>query len=553
MDNTNDTGGFHYESLEEGKPPRKSKKWLIAVVIAAVLLLAAGGTVFALNPTLFKSKNEIVTNALAGLLKKDKNSPLQTIFGSDDLNQMAKNNVEQGMVLQLENLFSLFMQTGLEGSKISMNTFADRENGRASLTAGLELGEAGGGLDLYIDQGQAMMGMPRLTDQIFTVDYSKSLVTQAEESAVDSIFDKEELEVLEASLNIISKNLVNNSDDPDFSDIVERYYKTSSAKKNLEKSYQITEIGKQKFTYKGKNVNCRGYEVVVPKEAFITFLRETSDFFLKDEDLQKLLYGYSESSMIISYVSDGLSMEAAMEQMSKDRDLFWANMYNMVSEAISNLEKDLDRLEFTIYVNGKGQAAYLNTEMIMINGKSISLELTIEGGTTQLQNYNGTFMIGSPRDGISAEITKTGSYKKGLWEAALDLSLTASDNMLEGLEISYEGSYVKGTKEYDISLSLRQSGTMNSFGLVSNGVFTELKKGKAMAVDIESLGITVMGMKIIDFSGSYYIRPLIDQIKAPEGPMLDIITATEKEWEDAGNEIIKNMEAIVEEVENMIK
>ena len=49
----------------------------------------------------------------------------------------------------------------------------------------------------------------------------------------------------------------------------------------------------------------------------------------------------------------------------------------------------------------------------------------------------------------------------------------------------------------------------------------------------------------VTLSGGYYLRPLSEEVTAPEGKEFDIVAATEEEWEDLVEEAFYNLLGLV--------
>ena len=83
-------------------------------------------------------------------------------------------------------------------------------------------------------------------------------------------------------------------------------------------------------------------------------------------------------------------------------------------------------------------------------------------------------------------------------------------------------------------------------GLSATGVISELEKGSVLHMDLDELRVDVpdsntwsMGTDdvYVTLSGEYDLRPLSEEVTEPEGEKLDILAATEDDWQEIMMEV----------------
>ena len=91
--------------------------------------------------------------------------------------------------------------------------------------------------------------------------------------------------------------------------------------------------------------------------------------------------------------------------------------------------------------------------------------------------------------------------------------------------------------------SLRAEGSSAEekvLGLSAAGVVSELEKGSVLHVDMDEIRVDVPSSEVLNiatgdvyvtFSGEYDLRPLSGEVTEPEGEKLDIVAATEEDWQ----------------------
>ena len=78
--------------------------------------------------------------------------------------------------------------------------------------------------------------------------------------------------------------------------------------------------------------------------------------------------------------------------------------------------------------------------------------------------------------------------------------------------------------------------------LSANGVVDELEKGKTIHTSLDELRISLEDdADYITLDGEYYLRPLEGTIVAPEGEEMDMLAATEDDWNNVVMEIYGNV------------
>ena len=98
-------------------------------------------------------------------------------------------------------------------------------------------------------------------------------------------------------------------------------------------------------------------------------------------------------------------------------------------------------------------------------------------------------------------------------------------------------------KDYNLSLDLL-SGEESQFTISSSGMFTDLVKGESFNLEMTSLKMEtplITGEnEYLELSGKYLAGPLNQTVEAPEGDRLDLLAATEEDYNNVYTEIMGN-------------
>ena len=230
----------------------------------------------------------------------------------------------------------------------------------------------------------------------------------------------------------------------------------------------------------------------------------------------------------------GLSAE---EQLNEG----YEQVRQSVDEAIDTLEEALGDVEMLVHVDPKGRLASVegNTS-VKARGEVIAVDfsLALQGGSYLTQNAQAKVVLAGDGENFTMELLKQGTYdqKSLTGDIALDLY---GDGDGEHIGLMFSGTYDAESGDF----SLRAEGSSAEekvLGLSAAGVVSELEKGSVLHVDMDEIRVDVPSSEVLNiatgdvyvtFSGEYDLRPLSGEVTEPEGEKLDIVAATEEDWQ----------------------
>ena len=206
-------------------------------------------------------------------------------------------------------------------------------------------------LNLYYGDQTVMVAVPELSSRVFTLDVSEGLAERLQRSEVlgpmleESGMDVPGLvEFLSEYVDWVEEQ-TQNAADPNTTEGIyglwNRYKKGCQAQEDLKAALTVEKAGKADFQIDGKTVPCRGYQVHVGKDSMISFLRTSSDFFLKDEDLRQYFLESLEMSVRMAQLSGGAMDGDLLGGLSVEEHL--QKEYDEVEEYVSDTIGQLDR------------------------------------------------------------------------------------------------------------------------------------------------------------------------------------------------------------------
>ena len=308
---------------------------------------------------------------------------------------------------------------------------------------------------------------------------------------------------------------------------------------------------KGSYTMNGRKVSCQGYQVNISKKSMIDFLRTSSDLFRQDETLKQEFLRQMESTVrmteIMSGGSSGANVLSAQEMQKQSYD----ELEKALNDMIDYLDGSLTDIQMTVYVDKKGNLAAVEgfTQLQPEDAgeedrKKVDLSFgcQLQGGSYLLQNFKGNITLRQDGEEVQIDIVRQGSYdgKKLTDDISVDLNAAA-----EAYSFVYGSSYNSETGSYHTSAELSDQETQFVKASIS-GVIDQLEKGKSIHMDIDALEISALDNSVnVVLSGEYYYQPLEGEVTALEGEPMDIVAATESDWNDLGTEIVLNAFSLI--------
>lgn len=515
----------------------KTKKGMIigGAAIAAAAVVGIG--VFAVAS---KDPKTVVTDAFKGVYAADRVNPSEEMFGLGQLfEQFETTGGEMGLEFTYTGANDEILDM-LTGSGITVKAASDVVNRKFSeqigiLYSGMELGN----LTIYGDENDLMAALPDLTTKVLTIHYAEDLSEQIANSPLMAMsgyeIGEEEKQAIDNYVSYLTSIYSGEKKPFDLKGLWQRYKEGSQAMESFKEALTVTKADSAQLLYNGSEQKCTGYDVVVPKAALIEFLKTTSSFFLEDESLKNDVMEYV---MALS-VMDEISFDAAD----------WEELGTACDQAIAQLDQILDGdITMRVYITKKGQLATMDASCKFTEEETtldMNVKATLEGGSYPTQNGTLTITTTDGTDTIVAGLTKNGEYTDASYHSRLDGQIEYGG---ETMGIGYENTYDRTTGDSVVQITLGGSEGLgiNETEITINGVVDELEKGKKIHYTMDSLVVKEPASGVFyEVSGAFYVGELQSEIAAPKGEEMDVLAASEEDWEELLNEIMMNLYSLI--------
>ena len=407
-------------------------------------------------------------------------------------------------------------------------------------------------LDAYYGDDNLMMAVPELSSKVFTLDLGDGLGERIKNSpTVGPLLAENGVDV--DGLAGYFTDLIDEAEKAeeegkapfDIEALLTRYREGSSAQENFKAAMTVEKADKGTYTMNGAQVSCQGYDVLISKDSMIEFLRTSSDFFLQDETLKadylKQLEATVRMSELMGSAMTGMGSMSA-EQMQEQA---YDEVTDAVDEMITYLDKTLTDIQMTVYVDKDGNLAalegttnlYVDEEVAEEEGYvAVTFNLTLEGGAYLTQNVKGNITLQDADDTVKLDLLKQGTYDGKKLTCDLSVDVTAPDASV--YNFMYTGTYDSNDGSYHAAVELGGEGSQ-LFKMSAAGIVDQMEKGKAYHMDIDALEIAAMdnSMNMV-LSGELYSRPLSSGVTPLEGETMDVLSATEEDWNNVLMEMV---------------
>lgn len=536
---------------EPEQPKKKSGAKLAVIAVAAAAVIGIGA--LAVTKLMEKDPKEVVITAFENIYTEDQVNPLEELFGLSEFGQYTAASSQQvGTELVLEDCSEESVNR-LAGGGIRTDVRYDNENQKGSfdlavLFNNMDLVK----MNLYYGDQTIMAAVPELSSRVFTLDVGEGLADRLKSSPTlgpvleDSDVDVEELaDFYEEYMAWIKAKLEDgtSSDPYGLKDVWKRYQEGSQAQENFKAALTVEKAGKGTFQMDGKEVSCKGYQVHVSKDSMISFLRTSADFFLEDEELKENFLENLRLSLRLTEIIGGADASGALGGLSAEEQLDenYEQVRESVDEAIDTLNEALGDVEMLVHVDSKGRLASVEGSTSVKDEEDVIdvvFSLTLQGGSYLTQNAQAKVELTGGGENLRLEMVKQGTYdqKSLTGDIALDFY---GDSDEEHVGLMFTGTY--DAENGDFSLRTEASSAQEKvLGLSATGVVTELEKGSVLHVDMDEIRVDVpssqalniaTGDVYVTLSGEYDLRPLSGEVTEPEGEKLDIVAATEGDWQ----------------------
>jgi len=525
-------------SVAEQQPSPAKAGRKIAAALAAAVAVAAIGT-FGIMKMMEKDPKEVVIGAFKSVYAKEQTYPTDELFGLTQFVENAKkSSVESGVTLVMDSCSEENVNQ-YAGSGIRIEDREDKENRKSACNIGVIYnGMDLANLNVYYGDSKLMMSIPELLDTVFVFDMGEGLAERIGESPfLGPLLEKQGMDfegLADYMKELMDKAQSENASDPyDLAGLWNRYKSGCEAQENFKAALTVEKAEKGRFEMDGREVTCKGYHVHISKDSVISFLRTSSDFFLKDEALkQAYLENLETSTRLMEFMGAstyGMSAKDLQEQTYEEAS-------RIVQEVITHLDESMADIEMEVYVDKKGRLAAVNgsTSVTRENGEAlpIAFEANLKGGTYLTQNATATISFGSEKDRLAFDLEKTGSYDGKQLDSSYHITCGVTDvSGTDTAKIDMAGQYAAESGDYKLNADLTVN-NKNAGRFVMSGVVDELEKGTTFHCTMDEIRLESDAVPLkVTLSGEYYQRPLTEAVTEPEGEKMDIFAATEADWE----------------------
>ena len=538
------------------QPKKKSGAKIALIAVAAAAVIGIGA--FAMVKLTEKDPKEVVIAAFENIYTEDQVNPMEEMFGLSQFQEYAAGGSQQVKTELVLESCSEETVNQLAGGGIRTEFKYDRENQKGSFDLGvlynnMDLMK----LNLYYGEQTVMAAVPELSSRVFTLDISEGLVERLKNSPTlgpvleDSDVNLEELAEFyqEYIAWVQSKMEEGTASDPyGIKDVWKRYQEGSQAQENFKAALTVEKAEKGSFLMDGKEVSCKGYQVHVSKDSMISFLRTSADFFLQDEELKENFLENLRMSLRMIEITGGVGATEALGGLSVEEQLEenYEEVKKAVDEAIDTLEQVLGDVEMLVHVDAKGRLASVEGKTALNDEgevMDVTFSLILQGGSYLTQNAQAKVVLTEDGETVNFEMVKQGAYDKNqlTGDISFDVYVEEEDHM--GVMVS--STYYAEDGDFDVKAEVAVDHE-KVLGLSATGVISELEKGSVLHMDLDELRVDVpdsntlsMGTDdvYVTMSGEYDLRPLSEEVTEPEGEKLDILAATEDDWQEIMMEV----------------
>ena len=540
------------DQAPSGSPePEKKKSGKVMLGVAAAVAVVGIGA--AAVPKLMENPKKTVIAAFESINSENQITGAEEIFGwKEFLENYGKVDCESVFRIQIDGCSEPGMEM-FEGAGLEVRSMADLENWKSRAEMSLDYKHMDlADLQFYYRDQMFMAAVPQLVDRVFTLKIDDSLgeslknspmaAPYLEESGVD-IDQLAELtkEMMEKPENGKAKGQL------DFPGLFDRYRKGCKAKESFQQAMMVEKAEKANFLIDGKETSCKGYHVQINKDSLIAFLRTSSDFFLNDEEMKKQYLDQLRLSISMAALFSGSMENGALSSAEEMVQQNYDEIKDQADWMIQILEQSLQDIDMMVYVDPKGRLAGLTGTTTVVEADMDTVEerreaqiefaLELQGGNYLTENMNGRLSITS--DGATMDILyeKAESYDKERLDSSCKVTVLSPDD--ENITMNASGTYIAESGDCQLSFELLVP-EMQPIVIHGSGVVTELEKGKSIYADIDAMSIEAEGVTM-NFSGELGYGPLSGEVLPLEGEDLDVLAATEEDWEEIVMEAYGNI------------
>lgn len=463
----------NFSPIPEEPEKKSSNKVVIGVIAGAVVLFLAIILVLVFGG-LFKNDKQTVMTALKDTFKES-GEYISDVWEFEEYEGMFE-----------EGVYTLDAQFDLpDGVGVDM-VVQSGEDVYGIYVDGSIAGSSMIEMEIYSDEEEIVISLPDMLDYMLTINRA-TMADDIQNMVNAGILDQETADELVA-LNEGEEEI---EDGRSYQELQEQIIETFVT---FWEECEVKKGDSKKLTVNDKEVNCKGYVMVVTKENLTGFVKNLKAAYQDhEEDVEVLLELYAMYDL---------------DELYED--------FDVIIEGCEELEKDFE-LEFYLY-DGVVAQIYMDTD------EDIYFEWDMEGGNFPLEN---TRIILGDRENGDFVFSRTGSDKT---KYQVKYEMGDEDDAF-AFEVKYSRDKGSFTMEF----------TENSYGDEESVMYVKgslEKTGKSeLALSIDSLEIE----EEMILSGDIVIEDTCDEIKRPGGEEKELFRMTEEELEDMLWDIVMSM------------
>lgn len=513
-------------SANSNRSKRKKKFFPIITLIAIILLVGCvAGAAYYLNEKLTPAQK--LENGYKELFAPSKGSPENLIGTSEIVKKINSDKSTCNMSLSIDNINLLIDDADylkdLAGAGISISRAMDVKSKEMESRYDLTYCDTTVlSSDVYTKNNNISVAVPSLFDKVISLNLSD--IEESKDSSYilkdipEEFFEEFDLENLDLWCN---------------------YKNNGFDMKVLENAIEEISPGDWKVICDGititENKDDNIIRLAISKKSMRLFLTDIMMYSIDNKDVEEYLKDFSDNNGI------NYNKTTIKNQMTEYIKLF-TNIFKdgLVIDTTFNSKNQIVKIDFD------------NTYKLLGVNVDMSYHVKYTGKKNPKDVCVGEAKLGALGYNLTANIKKTSKSDKNSYSYETEHLLTFEHNNNTDISsITCKKSFDPKSGEYtsECTLSsdyltkfLKENGydDTSDITIIENGNYSGIATGKKFIYDLDKLSFKLPIMGTIDFSGSYEIDTNALDIAKPKGTELNILDATEEDFDKLHEEILKN-------------
>ena len=532
---------------DEPTPRTKKKGKGPIVALVALLIVAAIGIGAYASGILggIGGPENKVSEALGSVFKGEENPFMEEWLGTTKLSEnMMKASKINGR-LELVEMPIVSEMTGFPVPGGITLSFESNQDIKAKTSSGsLGLGLMGTNIvngKLYMKDNLLQVAAPSLFKEVLTADLSGDL--EAKLNNAPLFKDQMDNQETADAIRQLSESLKNSGDQQEkiikfmtgkmeMSD----YPGFSKFGKTFKEKWVIEDVGEKTQIWNGKEDSFKGYQVTLPKDAFIEYLRNMKTYLLTDEKVQSDIL-----DMVIGQAAAEESLTPEEAKLQLDEKL---------TAEIKKLESDpsFKDIVFVVHMTKANELVSFATDYVAAEG---AMKLTFErfGGAYPNENMKLTVSVTGEEAGVM-EITSTGKTEEVSQTRELQISLKDAEEPSMEQRITLNVNKDTGLFNVKIDGTMAAEGETDPVQMTMNGKFQDIVKGKSGKLVLDEMKLMMAEQSMMTLKGELSYDTEKVTVTELEGDKLDLMTATPQDMEKVMEQIQEKLGMLLQLIDN---